>query len=103
RALFVHHDRESIHPEQMQSEIAQQLIPRRVRACFDAPQEIHAGRGLVIEIALDDRGELLKGLELRKIDLRKEVRWKNEPSVLIDSEWLHVGFHDVWCCATVSL
>jgi len=88
-ALVVHRHRVAVDPEQVEREIPQQLVAPAVEAALEPRHDVGLGRSLLLEVAPDDRRELLEALEDREVELREEVEGKDEAPVAVDDEGLH--------------
>ena len=86
RPLVVHGDREAIDPEQVQPQVAQQVVAALVDARLGALKQILAGRGLLFEVALHHGRELVERVEAGKIDFREEIRRQHEAAVPVENE-----------------
>jgi hypothetical protein len=89
RALVVHGHRVAVDPDHVQREVAHQLVAGLVVARLDALEDVGAGRRLGLEVAGDDRVELLEAVEDGEVQLGQEVRREHEPPVAVDDERLH--------------
>ena len=76
-------------PEHVQSDVAHQLVAARVPAFLDSPQDVGAGRRLRLEVATDDRVELLEAVDGGQVELRHEVGREDDPVMAVDQEGLH--------------
>ena len=92
RPLLVHRDDVAVHPEQVQPEIAQQLVPVGVPARFGPRPDLGAGRGLDLEVAPHDGREVIDGVDGREVRLGEEVGREDEPSVRVHDKGFHVCF-----------
>jgi hypothetical protein len=98
RAFLVHRHRVAIHPEQVQSQIPQQVVAGPVSARIDSSQQLITGGRALFEVPPDARLELLHGIELGKIDIGDEVGGQDHAPMAVDDEWSEAVAHSVsWC------
>ena len=97
RPLLVHRDHVAVHPEQVQPEVAQQLVAVGVPARLGPRGDLRAGRRLDLEVTPHDGGEVLDGVDGREVRFGKEVGRKNEPAVGVHDERFHL------CCISVYI
>ena len=90
RPLLVHRDHVAVHPEQVQSQVAQQLVAIGVAARFGPRRDLRTGRRLGLEVAPHDGGEVIDGVDGREVRLGKEVGREDEAAVRVHDEWLHL-------------
>src|SRR3989454_10839730 len=55
----------------------------------DLGDDVDLGRGLLLEVALDHRSELIERLEDGEVERREEVEREDDPPVAVDHERLH--------------
>src|SRR5215510_9773574 len=67
------------------------LFPYTTLFRSDAGDDLGLGGRLLLEVALDDGGELLERFKNREVELREEVEGKHDPAVAVDHERLHGG------------
>src|SRR5438132_12738065 len=72
-------------------EVAEQVVAPVVGARVDSGDDVGLGRGLLLEVTLDHGGELVQRLEDGEVQRREKVEGKDDPTVPVDDEWLHVG------------
>ena len=89
RPLLVHRDHVAVHPEQVQPQIAQQLVAVGVAARFRPLRYLRAGRRLDLEVAPHDGREVLDGVDGREVRFGEEVGREDEPAVRVHDK----GFH----------
>ena len=90
RTLLVHRDHVAVHPEQVQPQITQQLVPVGVPARFGPRRDLRAGRRLDLEVAPHDGREVLDGVDGREVRFGKEVGREDEPAVRVDDKRFHL-------------
>ena len=91
RPLLVHRDDVAVHPEQVQPEIAQQLVPVGVPARFRPRRDLRAGRRLDFEVAPHDGREVLGRLSMdEKSGSGKKVGREDEPAVRVHDKRFHL-------------
>ena len=73
----------------MQGKIAQEIEAPLVAARLHAGGDVRLRGRLLLEVTLDDGGELLEGLEGGEVQLREEVEGEDDTAVAVDHEWLH--------------
>src|SRR5207245_754138 len=56
RPLVVHRQRIAVHPEEVQREVAEQVVAPVVGARVDSGDDVGLGRGLLLEVTLDHGG-----------------------------------------------
>ncbi len=96
RALLVHGHREAVRPEHVQRDVTHELVPRGVPVTrLDPPQDLRAARSLGIEIAADDRLELVKILDDGEVEPGQEVGREDHAAMTVDDERLHVSLRSV--------
>jgi hypothetical protein len=88
--LLVQRHRKAVGPEEVQRDVAHQLIAAGVGALLHAVQDVRARRRLHGEVASDYLVELLETVHDRQVQLWDEVGWKHDPVMTVDDEWLHV-------------
>src|SRR6266849_1752072 len=88
-ALLVHGHGVAVDPEEVQGEIAQEIEAPLVAARLHAGGDVRLRGRLLLEVTLDDGGELLEGLEGGEVQLREEVEGEDDTAVAVDHEWLH--------------
>ena len=88
--LLVHRHREAVGPEQVQRDVAHELILGRVVASgLDPLEDLGATRRLRLEVAADHRCELIEVVDDGEVQHRLEVGRKNDAAMTVDDEWLH--------------
>ena len=96
RALLVHGHREAVRPEHVQRDVTHELVPGGVPvAGLDPPQEVRAAWGLGLEIAADDRLELVEILDDGEVELGQEVGREDHAAMTVDDERLHCSLRSV--------
>jgi len=96
RALLVHGHGEPVGPEEVEHEVAKQLVLRRVLALRRAVGDVDALGRLRLEVTTHHGRELVDGVDDAEVQLPQEVRRKNESPVAVDHEWLgHLGSREV--------
>ena len=90
RPLLVHRDDVAVHPEQVQPQIAHQLVTVGVPARFRPRRDLRAGRRLDLEVAPHDGREVLDGVDGREVRFGKEVGREDEPAVRVHDKRFHL-------------
>ena len=81
-----------VGPEEVEGDVAHQLVPAGVGARLHAMKDVCSRRGLHLEVASDHAVQLFKSVNDRQVKLRDEVGRKHNSIVTVDNEWLHGDF-----------
>ncbi len=91
RPLLVHRQREAVDPEEVEREIAQEVVAPAVRARLQPRDDVGFRWRLLLEVAPDHRRELIERLEDGEVEVREKVGWEDHPPVPVDHKRLHDG------------
>ena len=89
RALLVHGHGVAVDPEEVQGEVTEEIEAPLVAARLHTGEDVDLRGRLLLEVTLDDGGELIERLEGGEIQLREEVEGEDDAAVAVDHEWLH--------------
>src|SRR5579863_6295374 len=86
RALLIHGQDKAIHPEQVQRQVAADLIAVFITAGLHPAHNVSLGGSLFAEIPPDDCHESLEAVKDREIQLGEKIAWEHQPAIAIQYE-----------------
>src|SRR5262249_30752712 len=89
RPALLHGHGVTADPEEMPRDVAQQPVALAIGACLQTLHDLRLRTGFVLEVASDDRLELLQSVEDREVQLGEEIEWERDATVAIEHERLH--------------